>query len=140
MKCRVVMIALLTMSSRAFAQEVPAQAQRSASVAEGRFDVVHSPLGLLFTFRLDRFTGRVWQLTSVRGGLWEWEETPVPELATIATPNRPRFQLHVSGISASHTLLIDTETGKSWQFTKDSPTYQRERSRNGFGWEVLPER
>jgi hypothetical protein len=134
------LIALFSVSSSAFAQDEPAPAQRSTSIAEARFDVVQSPLAQSFTFRLDRFTGRVWQLTSVRGGLWEWEETPVPEPVPVTTPNRPRFQLHVSGISLSQTLLIDTETGKSWQFTKESPTYQRERSRNGYGWEVLPDR
>ena len=140
MKCRTVLLALLCTSSSAVAQEQPTPAQRTSSVAEARFEVVQSPLAPSFTFRVDRYTGRVWQLTNVRGGFWEWEETPVPEPISVPSPSRPRFQLHVSGISYSHTLLIDTETGKSWQFTKEGPTYQRERSRNGYGWEVVPDR
>jgi hypothetical protein len=134
------MVALITLSSSAAAQGTPTPPQRSSSIQEARFEIVQSPQSPTFIFRVDRFTGRVWQLTSLRGGLWEWEETPVPESIAVSTPNRPRFQLHVTGGSYSQTLLIDTETGKSWQFTNQNPSYQREQTRNGHGWEVLRDR
>jgi hypothetical protein len=135
------LIALFCVTSSAAAQGTPTPPpQRSSAIAEARFEIVQSPQSPTFIFRVDRFTGRVWQLTSLRGGLWEWEETPVPEPIAVSTPNRPRFQLHVTGGSYSQTLLIDTESGKSWQFTRDNPSYQREQSRNGYGWEVLRDR
>jgi hypothetical protein len=82
-----------------------------------RFEIIQSELAAKFTFRLDRFTGHVWQLVSTLGGGDAWEPTKVLSLPSISSPTTPRFQIFESGIAAKFSFLIDTSTGQTWTFT-----------------------
>ena len=138
MKVLLLIICTVAAGSRLSAQDYPAaSAQRTSDVSDARFEIVQSPLSRSFTFRIDRYTGTVWQLTRIEKELWRWEETPLPDAPSVSSPSRARFQLHVSGLSQSQTILVDTESGKSWQFTKFNQTYPRQKGRDGYGWEVL---
>ena len=138
MKVRLLIICTVVAGSRLSAQDYPApSAQRTSEVSDARFEIVQSPLSRSFTFRIDRYTGTVWQLTQFEKERWRWEETPLPDAPSVSSPNRARFQLHVSGLSQSQTILLDTESGKTWQFTKFNQTYPRQQGRVGYGWEVL---
>lgn len=44
-----------------------------------------------------------------------WEEMDVIDLPEVEKPTRPRFQIFTSGIAVRFTLLIDTDTGRTWQ-------------------------
>lgn len=93
----------------------PHQLTTPASTA--RFEVIQSPLVAKWTFRLDRYSGRVWQLVKTRDDDTTWEEMPVIDRPQIQPPSRPRFQLFSSGLAARHTFLIDGDTGKTWLIT-----------------------
>lgn len=79
-----------------------------------RFELVQSTIAARLTFRLDRYTGRVWELVKTKDDDSAWQETRVYERPQIATPTRARFQLFTSGIAARHTFLLDTDSGRSW--------------------------
>ena len=91
-------------------QSVPA----ATSQAEGtRYEVVQSPLAEKWTFKLDRFTGRVWQLVLASTDDFVWELMTVRGLGT-SSSNAPRFQIFTSSIAVKYIFLIDTELGRTW--------------------------
>jgi hypothetical protein len=79
------------------------------------------------TFKLDRFTGRTWQLVVDENDNEQWYLTQVkgglpPSPAGGATggavaPKTARFQLFLSGRLARSTYLLDCQTGQTWQWT-----------------------
>jgi hypothetical protein len=102
-------------ASAAVAQERPKPVhQQTSPPANARFEVVQSTLVARITFRLDRFTGRVWQLVQTKDDGIAWEETAVVDLPKLSTATRPRFQIFTSGFAARNTFLVDTDIGKSW--------------------------
>jgi hypothetical protein len=83
--------------------------------ANARFEVVQSKMTAKGTFKLDRFTGRVWQF--LRTDTVEiWSAMDVQGFGTkgIAS-SAPRFQIFTSGLAFRFTLLLDTQTGSCWQ-------------------------
>lgn len=106
---------LLCSSMPLRAQESPSRLHlQTTSPPNARYEVLQSTLAVRHTYRLDRFSGRVWQLVRTKADDNAWEEMPVIDLPKIATPNRARFQLFTSGFAVRHTFLLDTDTGRSW--------------------------
>ncbi len=85
--------------------------QSTTTPLDARYEIVQSELAAKWTFRLDRFTGRVHQLLkgSDRGSTWGALE--VVGLESIEA-NKPRFSIFTSGLASRHTFLMDTLTGK----------------------------
>lgn len=99
----------------ATAQQTPTGVhQWSAAPPDGRFEIVQSQLAAKWTFRLDRFSGRVALLVKTKDDGVSWEELRVFDRPSIPNPSRPRFQIFTSGIAARHTFLIDTDIGDTW--------------------------
>jgi hypothetical protein len=96
------------------AQEPSDIHQHTVAPTNARFEIVQSELAAKWTFRLDRFTGHVAQLTHNKDDEDMWEEMRVIGIPYIASPTRARFQIFTSGLAARHTFLIDTDTGKTW--------------------------
>ena len=104
-------------SCNAFAADVEVVTrshQSTTALPNSRFEIVQSTLAAKWTFRVDKFTGRVWQLVKTQDDDNTWEEMQVLEKPTVQTPNRSRFQLFTSAIAARHTFFIDSDTGKTW--------------------------
>jgi hypothetical protein len=88
--------------------------QQTTTPQSARFEVVQSTLAAKATFRLDRYTGRLWELVKTSDDENAWQETRVHKLPQVQSPNRPRFQVFTSGLALRHTFLIDSDTGKTW--------------------------
>ena len=88
--------------------------QQTTAPPGARHEVVQSTLAARWTFRLDRFTGRVWQLVKTQEDQNKWDEMRIYDRPQLQNPTRPRFQLFSSGLAARHTFLIDTDTGRTW--------------------------
>ena len=115
MKLIILPIALFAISTAVFSQDFPSPAHQSTSSIPGaRFEILQSPLAAKWTFRLDRYTGRIWQLVKTTEDDNSWEEMLVLDLPKLQSPTRPRFQLFTSGIAARHTFLLDSDSGKTW--------------------------
>jgi hypothetical protein len=108
-------VAVGVFSVHVLAQDQPSNIhQQTTAPANARFEIVQSELAVKWTFRLDRFAGRVAQLVKTKEDDVAWERMEVVGLPAIPTPTRARFQLFTSGLAARNTFLIDTDTGKSW--------------------------
>jgi hypothetical protein len=105
---------LLVFGVNLHAQQTSDIHQQTVAPSNARFEIVQSELAAKWTFRLDRFTGRVAQLTHNTNDENIWEEMSVIGIPFIASPTRARFQIFTSGLAARHTFLIDTDTGKTW--------------------------
>jgi hypothetical protein len=88
--------------------------QQTTPPSGARFEILQSELAAKWTFRLDRYTGRVAQLVRTQEDDNTWEEMRVIGLPTVTSPSRARFQLFASGLAARYMFLIDTDTGKTW--------------------------
>jgi hypothetical protein len=115
---RVVAVLLLTFAAcaaNAADVEVTVRSHQFTTAPAGaRYEIVQSTLAARWTFRLDRFTGRVWQLVRTKDDDNAWEEMRVFERPQLQAPTRPRFQLFTSGLAARHTFLLDSDSGRTW--------------------------
>jgi predicted nucleic acid-binding protein len=93
---------------------------RAAREAQGKpISVCDAPLAAKFTFRLDKFSGRVWQLVHTQENNSAWEEMKFVGLIKSPVTGHPHFQIFTSGIAARFTILIDTDTGSTWLSVTD---------------------
>lgn len=120
---------LFLFSLGAFAQVAPVRAPLSSTVSEAaRFEIVQaSKQGeLTHTLRLDRYTGRVFQIGScpLRGlvgtGLC-WREMLVLELPKNSVDGVVLYQLFMSGERERYIFLMNTITGQTWQLGVEAP-------------------
>lgn len=115
MKCLLLTFFILfVFPTVASAQESSSPHYQTTPAATARYELVQSSLIARWTFRLDRFSGRVALLVKTMDDANTWQDMPVVGLPTIANPSSPRFQLFTSGIAARHTYLIDGQNGKTW--------------------------
>jgi hypothetical protein len=77
-----------------------------------RFEMIQSGIGARFTFRLDKFTGRVWQYVKGANDEDGWQEMLVSPKPTASS--KPKFQIFLSGIGARYSFLIDNDNGNTW--------------------------
>jgi hypothetical protein len=100
-----------------FASAASAQTDQSPQITSmspsSRFEIVQSELAARWTFRLDKFCGRVSQLVSAKDDEFTWQDMAVVQRP--ACSNTARFQIFTSGLAARQTFLLDAQTGKTWQ-------------------------
>jgi len=80
-----------------------------------------STSGSTLTFRLDKYTGRIFQLggcpqkTFIGTGLC-WKEMTIIELPKNTGDGLPRYQIFVSGERERNILLMNVVSGQTWQY------------------------
>lgn len=97
----------------------------TSSAAQARYQIVQSNSpGSAFTFRLDRYSGQIYQLTSCpqrsyvgRGPCWK--EMFVLELPKPAGDASPRYQIFIQGETGRAFFLINNYSGQTWQHGLD---------------------
>lgn len=115
-------ILLLMLSGSVFAQQTSDIHQQTTAPVGARFEIIQSELAAKWTFRLDRFTGRVSQLTSSSFDSDGWQGMIVQDLPPTSSVPHAKFQIFTSGIATKHTFLIDVETGKTWMLAASKTT------------------
>ena len=93
--------------------------QKTTKPTGGRYEIVQSELAAKWTFRLDRFTGKVSMLVKDDKDNLSWQEMDITKLPTITKPNTPRFLIFTSGLAARNTFLMDCITGNTWELAHD---------------------
>ncbi|MFZ5563129.1 MAG: hypothetical protein ACOZBW_03700 [Thermodesulfobacteriota bacterium] len=116
-------VLLVLSSTHAWAAQEPPEAPdlirtvthyKTASPDNARYEVIQSETAPRWLFKLDRYTGQVYQLTQTSKGEIHWIEMLVWERPEIKKPAMARFQLFISGFSAAYAILMDTAEGGSW--------------------------
>lgn len=90
--------------------------QSTSSPSDARFEIVQSPLSAKWTFRLNRYTGQVYQLAETPRGRLAWIgmiAIPFPQLSS-KHKQKPSFVIFSSGLTVRDTFLLDSETGRTW--------------------------
>ena len=120
MNLRTHIVALLVVASAAaHAQTEHSPASKSSEPPPGaRYEVVQSPIAVRWTFRLDRFNGRVQQLVATKEGGMTWQPMAIHSPPALGVGTKPRFQIFMSGVVARTTLLLDTDLGNTWVLVK----------------------
>ena len=135
MKHVAAVILLLTLSGNLLAQQTSDIHQQTTAPAGARFELVQSELAAKWTFRLDRFTGRISQLVKAASGGNAWEDMIILGLpSTTGTPHA-KFQICTSGLAARHTFLIDVETGRTWVISSEKTTDKEGHEQESSAWE-----
>ncbi len=126
MKKLALLICLIT--SVALGQEMPNNVpQLSSPVNNAHFEIVASRWMRREIFRLDRYSGRIWQLVVSGEGDAKttfWQDMREENIPFLSSSNHPHFQIFLSGEFVADTFLIDTDSGSIWRMveaTKKSP-------------------
>ena len=97
-----------------FGQE-PTHTVFTVPPANARFQIVQSEMTAKGTFKLDRFTGRVWQLLGTpEGNIWSAMVVQGIGVKGVES-TAPRYQLFTSGLAYKFTYLLDTLNGTYWE-------------------------
>lgn len=110
---RLLLLVLCISVNIAFASDT-ATHQTTTLPPGARYEIVQSPLAAKFTFRLDRYTGQVYQLVKTQDGDLTWQVMLIEEQYDVPNPNRPRFVIFSSGLAVRYTFLMDSDTGQTW--------------------------
>ena len=85
------------------------------SVEAGRYEILASPIARKHTFKLDKHTGRVWQIKhSAERRDFLWEEIPNLDKPIVDYDYEINFQLFTGGHTIQDTFLINIHTGDVW--------------------------
>ncbi|QBR00495.1 hypothetical protein [Paraburkholderia pallida] len=115
-------LAFISAGTKAQTDTINQQSVVTHVPVDARFEIVQSELAVRWTFKLDKFTGNVFQLVATKSGDLAWEEMPrfksrVPDPVT---PGRPNYQIFMSGIMAKNMFLMNVNSGATWQLQKGS--------------------
>jgi hypothetical protein len=91
------------------------QKQISTLPSDARYEIVQSGSGSQWTFKLDRITGNVEHLASTKSGSLVWVKTRVLPHPKAVNSAKAHFQIVVSNQLPYLALLLDTESGATWQ-------------------------
>lgn len=105
-----------------------AQSERRYSVSTtqtgGRYEIIQSPIARKLTFRLDKYTGKVYQLVLSKNDESIWEIVSNSWLQFLLDKDKKndhvRFQLFMSGIALADCFLLDLDTGITFMLYEDS--------------------
>lgn len=99
------------------AGQSPQMVSRQATTPppDSRFEIFQSELAPAWTFKLDRVTGNVDQLASAKAGTLVWTKMRVLPHPRAVNTAKPHFQIVVVNTPAKAILLLDTESGATWQ-------------------------
>ena len=110
---RLFLFVLCASANTAFALDA-ATPQMTTLPSDARYEIVQSPLAAKWTLRLDRYTGRVYQLVKTVNDDFVWEAMLLEGYYDMPEPNRPRFVIFSSGLAVRFTFLMDSDTGQTW--------------------------
>ena len=111
---KILYILVFLFASTSFAQ-TSSPSYKTETPNNSRFEIIQSSLAARWTFKLDKFTGKIWQYVRTKDDDSTWEEMFVTPKLIAST--RPKFQIYTSGIAARFTFLIDNDNGKTWNLT-----------------------
>jgi hypothetical protein len=109
-----------------FGQESNALPDRTSPAVNARFQMVQSPILARLTFLLDTWTGDIWNFVVDKNGNNSWEKTLVKTPNHWNLPAHQRFQIFLSGRLARVAILLDNDTGMTWQYVASSSDPQSE--------------
>lgn len=91
--------------------------------SSSRFELVQSHIAARNTFRLDKYTGTVYQIVqNPDGDLYCKELKRNTHPMDVVEDGKVNYQIFTSGIAVRFTFLMNVNTGATWQLTQDTKT------------------
>lgn len=87
----------------------------------GRWEIIQSPFIRRVTIKLDKFTGKTYQILETSLAIYEWkiiiwQDEDWGEKQT----GKINYQIFMGGLTGSDVYLINIHTGKTWLLCEDS--------------------
>ncbi len=102
-----------------------AQKYQAATTSQvgGRYEIIQSEIKRSNTFKLDKFTGKVYQFVSTKDDWFAWQQVykSYVELDT-TIPETINYQIFMGGIAAKDCFLLNINTGVTWILVEDKKT------------------
>lgn len=131
MKQIILMIAFSFISLSSSAIE-PQQAVKT-STEGGRYELVQSEIARKNFFKLDKYTGNVYQLVVKSNGDRTWQKMNIIGLDyDTIKDNTINFQIFMGGMAVSDCFLINIHTGTTYQLYRDTES-------DSFFWGMIIE-
>lgn len=102
----------------------------SPASANARFVIVQSTDSLRYVFKLDRYSGNIWQAVYDEDGKTVWQEMAIIDLPKPAQPAVPRYQMSLTALGMRNVFLIDNLSGMTWMLLQ----IVGDRVSNGEAW------
>jgi hypothetical protein len=122
MKKTFLTIALLIVGISSYSQNDVSPHNVSTTIPENtRFEIVQSNLAARLTFKVDKYSGDVYQLASTTNDGQSWSKMKRLDHVSdnITDRNKVNYQLVTSGIALKFTYLMNVDTGATWELTTD---------------------
>lgn len=95
----------------------------STSFVGGRYEIIMSDIIARHAFKVDKYTGNVYQLVEIKDGYLTWELLYRDKASNdVQIANKINYQLYMSGLAVRFVFLINVNTGITWQLVKAGET------------------
>jgi hypothetical protein len=88
--------------------------------SDAHFEILQLEVEPKWTLKLDRVTGNVEQLEMDAAGKPSWKRMKVLPHPKAVNETEPHFQIFVSQVPYSAVLLLDTDSGATWQLLSNA--------------------
>jgi hypothetical protein len=118
MKIILSLVFIVSLSLSAFSQGFNGSNQ-ATSLYGGRWEFFMSEIAVTLTFKVDKFTGDVFQLVELKDKTLTWVLIEREKKSNdIQKQDCINYQLFSSGMGIRHTYLLNTNSGLTWQLVK----------------------
>lgn len=120
---RILVIVCFLLTSLCAMAQIDKHSYVSTTQTGGRFEIIQSPIARRLIFRLDKYTGDVYQYVLGKDNKPLWEKISNAWLSLILDKEKKqdyiKFQLFMGGIAVADCFLLDIETGVTFQLYED---------------------
>ena len=86
----------------------------------GRYEIAQSEIKRSNTFKLDKYTGKVYAFVTTKSDWFTWQEIPKSVVTSdIIISEKINYQLFMGGILAKDCFLLNINTGVTWVLVED---------------------
>lgn len=87
----------------------------SSVPVDARFEILQRPWAHEWTYKLDKFTGKVWVLGQDEHQISVWIEMPVEGREEPNNPKTISYQIYVPHTPSKQSLLLNIKNGNTWR-------------------------
>ena len=119
---KILLLLILLSFSNIYSQLQKYQAVATSQVG-GRYEIIQSEIKRINTFRLDKYTGKVYVFVTTKSDWYAWQEVNKSNVELdITIPERINYQIFMGGILAKDCFLLNINTGVTWLLVEDKKT------------------
>ena len=116
---KILLLLFILFSMSAYSQGLQKYQATKTSQAGGRYEIVQSEIQRSQTFKLDKYTGKVYMLVTTKSDEVAWEEVQKNSAwHDTVTPDKVNYQLFLGGSAARDCFLLNINTGATWILVK----------------------